>query len=99
MSTGKIVLGTLAGLAIGAVAGILFAPEKGSVTRKNIMDKSDNMVDQLKSKFDGLCNSINEKFENTKQEVEETVSKGKSAYDDVKNEVRNTATDFKRTTS
>ncbi len=99
MSTGKIVLGTLAGLAIGAVAGILFAPEKGSVTRKNIMDKSDDMVDQLKSKFDGLCDSINEKFENTKQEVEETVSKGKSAYDDVKKDVRNTASDFKRTTS
>lgn len=99
MRNGKIVLGTLAGLAIGAVAGILFAPEKGSVTRKKNMDKSDDMVDQLKSKFDGLCDSINEKFENTKQEVEDTVSKGKSAYDDVKKDVRSTSSDFKRTTS
>ena len=32
MSTGKVVLGTLAGLAIGAIAGILFAPDKGSKT-------------------------------------------------------------------
>ncbi|MBK7683171.1 MAG: YtxH domain-containing protein [Bacteroidetes bacterium] len=84
MSTGKIVLGTLAGLAIGAVAGILFAPDKGSVTRKKIMDKSDDMVDELKSKLDGFCDSISEKFESTKQEVEETVSKGKAVYDDVK---------------
>ena len=46
MSTGKVVLGTLAGLAIGAIAGILFAPEKGSVTRKQIMDKGDDLVDK-----------------------------------------------------
>jgi gas vesicle protein len=32
MSSGKMVLGILAGLAAGALAGILFAPEKGSVT-------------------------------------------------------------------
>ena len=98
MSTGKIVLGTLAGLAIGAVAGILFAPDKGSVTRKKIMDKSDDMVNELKSKFNGSCDSINEKFESTKQEVEETVSKGKAVYDDVKKEARNTTSDFKKAT-
>lgn len=99
MSTGKIVLGTLAGLAIGAVAGILFAPDKGSVTRKKIMDKSDDMVDELKSKLDGFCDSISEKFESTKQEAEETVSKGKAVYDDVKKEARNTVSDFKKATS
>jgi gas vesicle protein len=52
MSTGKVILGTLAGLAIGATAGILFAPEKGSITRRQIRDKSDGYVDKLKSKFD-----------------------------------------------
>ena len=39
MNTGKVVLGTLAGLAFGAIAGILLAPEKGSTTRKQISDK------------------------------------------------------------
>jgi gas vesicle protein len=39
MRTSKVVLGTMAGLAIGAIAGILFAPEKGSTTRKQILDK------------------------------------------------------------
>ncbi len=37
MSTGKVVLGTLAGIAIGAIAGILLAPEKGSTTRRQIL--------------------------------------------------------------
>lgn len=38
MSSGKVVLGMLAGLAAGAVLGILFAPEKGSKTRRKILD-------------------------------------------------------------
>lgn len=38
MSSGKIILGTLAGIAIGTTLGILFAPEKGCVTRKKIKD-------------------------------------------------------------
>jgi len=33
MRTGNVLLRKLAGLAIGAIAGILFAPEKGSTTR------------------------------------------------------------------
>ena len=45
MKTGKVVLGTLAGLAIGALAGILFAPEKGSTTRQQIKDKSDDYAE------------------------------------------------------
>ena len=36
MSTGKIVVGVLAGVAVGALLGVLFAPDKGSETRKKI---------------------------------------------------------------
>jgi gas vesicle protein len=53
MSTGKVVLGTLAGLAIGATAGVLFAPEKGSKTRKKIMDKANDYADKLKPSYQG----------------------------------------------
>lgn len=34
MSTGKVVLGMLAGLAAGALAGILFAPDKGFANKR-----------------------------------------------------------------
>jgi gas vesicle protein len=70
MSTGKVVLGTLAGLAIGAIAGILFAPEKGSKTRKRIMHKGEDYVDKLNSKFDEFVDSLKEKFESTKKDAE-----------------------------
>ena len=36
MKAGKVFLGVLAGVAAGAVLGILFAPDKGSKTRKKI---------------------------------------------------------------
>lgn len=51
MSKGKIILGTMAGIAIGTIAGILFAPGKGSKTRKKIMKKGSDYVDGLKAKM------------------------------------------------
>ena len=84
MSTGKVALGTLAGLAIGAIAGILFAPEKGSTTRKQIRDKSDDYVDKLKSKFDEFRDLLTEKFESTKKNAENLAENGKVKYDEQK---------------
>jgi gas vesicle protein len=96
MSTGKVVLGTLAGLAIGAIAGILLAPEKGSTTRKQIMNKGDDYVDELKSKFDEFLDSLTEKFKSTKKDAEVLVDKGKAKYDVAKKDVKNAAANFKR---
>ena len=96
MSSGKVILGTVAGLAIGAIAGILFAPEKGSTTRKQIIDKSADYVDELKSKFDEFRNSITEKIESTKKNTQEIVDKGKTNYDEMKNEVKNASSDYKQ---
>ena len=46
-STTKIVLGLLAAAAAGAAAGILLAPEKGSVTRQRIKDNFNEWIDEL----------------------------------------------------
>jgi gas vesicle protein len=93
MSTGKVVLGALAGLAIGAIAGILFAPEKGSVTRRQIMDKGDEYVDGVKSKFDDVRDSLTNKYESVKRDAEGFVNKGKAKYNDAKRDVKNAAAD------
>ena len=96
MSSGKAVLGTLAGFAMGAIAGILFAPEKGSKTRRQIMDKSDDYVGELKSKFDEFRDSLLEKFESTKKDAEGLADKGKAKYYEEKKDVKNAASNFKR---
>jgi gas vesicle protein len=94
MNTGKVVLGALAGLAIGAIAGILFAPDKGSATRKKIMDKGDDYVYRVKSKFNGIVDSITEKFESTKNDVDNLAEMGKAKYDEAKRDVKNAAANF-----
>jgi len=69
MSTGNILLGVVAGVAIGATLGILFAPDKGSTTRRKIAKKSDDYADQLSEKFNEFIESVTEKFEKMKEEV------------------------------
>ena len=67
MSTGKVALGALAGLATGAILGILFAPEKGSETRKKIKDRSKGQIDDLKSKYNGVIDNLTSKLEQVKR--------------------------------
>jgi gas vesicle protein len=90
MKSGKVLLGLLGGVAAGALLGILFAPDKGSNTRKKISDKGDDYVDGLKEKLDNFLETITEKFEATKQQAEGFVAKGKTKYEEYK-EVKNGA--------
>lgn len=69
MKTEKILLGALTGIAVGAVLGILFAPGKGSKTRKKISKKGENLVDSLKDKFNGILDTFTEKLEDVKEEI------------------------------
>jgi len=63
MSRGKIILGILAGTAAGALIGILFAPDKGTETRKKIVHKGEEYVDNLKDKVNGLLRNGGKRHE------------------------------------
>jgi len=69
MNSGKVVLGVLAGVAVGAVLGILFAPDKGTETRKKISRKSEDAVDEITDRFEELLESLTEKIDAVKHEV------------------------------
>jgi len=73
MSTGKVVLGVIAGAATGALLGILFAPAKGAVTRRSILRKGEREVDALKDKFSDFVDSITERFEKVKDDVTDLI--------------------------
>ncbi len=83
MSSGKVILGVLAGVAVGAVLGILFAPDKGSETRRKIAEAGEDYADAVKEKFNQVVDSMNEKFEKVKDDVEKGMSGAKKAKKDI----------------
>ena len=82
MKTEKMILGILAGAAIGATLGILFAPDKGSKTRQKIADHRDAYTAGLENKFNQLVDTVSGKFEAMKQEASNMMENGKAAMHD-----------------
>ena len=74
MKSGKVALGVLAGLAIGSILGILFAPDKGKRTRGKIMDSGEDLMDSMKDKFDKLLSKGKHKYEELKKEAANATS-------------------------
>ncbi len=70
MSTGKALLGVMAGIAAGAVLGMIFAPEKGEHTRRNITKKGEDLAnalnEKLEEKFDELMGVVTGKGKKSK---------------------------------
>jgi gas vesicle protein len=89
MSSSKIVVGFLAGAAVGALAGILFAPDKGSNTRKKISSKTGDITDSVKNSFGDFIDSVKNTYAGAKEEGEEFADKAKAKFNSAKNEVKN----------
>ena len=81
MSTGKVLLGLLAGIAAGATLGILFAPESGASTRKKISRKGQDYVDELEGKFNEYVDVVSKKYESVKGEMTQMAENGKARMD------------------
>jgi gas vesicle protein len=86
MSTTKILFGFIAGAAVGAAIGILFAPDKGTETRRKISDQGNDLADNLKSRFTDLVDGVKEKFSSAKSDAEDVAEKGYAAYNRTKAE-------------
>lgn len=63
MNSSKVLLGVLSGVAIGAIAGILFAPSKGSKTRKKLSDKGKTYAKDAQGKFTDLTKELAGKYD------------------------------------
>ncbi|MGX7668640.1 YtxH domain-containing protein [Flavobacterium pedocola] len=78
MRPSNVVLGALGGLAVGAVLGILFAPDKGSNTRKKIAQKGTDLKNNLKEGIHNIIASAEEKLNEitsrSKNNVEDNIS-------------------------
>jgi gas vesicle protein len=77
----KVLTGFSLGLLAGAVAGLLYAPDKGDKTRKKLkknVDKSykDSLkkIDELKSTLNKEIDSVSSKGKDTINQLKETVN-------------------------
>ena len=61
VKTNKLVAGLIAGVAVGVVAGLLFAPKPGKDSRKIVASRTAElkiMADELRNKVDGYIEGI-----------------------------------------
>jgi gas vesicle protein len=75
MKTNQTVIGILGGVAVGAALGVLFAPDKGSETRKKIVKKSTDITDDLKEKVGSIVNSASGKYNSLMNKGEKIIDK------------------------
>ena len=72
-----IVLGILAGAAIGSLLGVLFAPEKGVETRRKLRRKAEDLRDEALERYEKISGKV-------KQGAEKVVADVKESYEDYK---------------
>jgi gas vesicle protein len=83
MSTEKIVIGMLAGLAAGTALGVLFAPDKGSNTRKKISDKGNAMANELGAKYKDVKSEVSKTIDRVKDQYSNVMQDGQNLVEDI----------------
>jgi hypothetical protein len=70
----------VAGVGIGAVAGILLAPQSGENTREWISTRCKNGIENVNSKVRQTSQSVGDWIDQGQREVSEAVSAGRDAF-------------------
>jgi gas vesicle protein len=84
MTNSKVLWGFLAGAAIGGALGILLAPDKGSETRRKIVEKGNDLSDAVKDKF----NDVKDRFNDVKEKFNDVVDDVKNNYSKMRADAR-----------
>ncbi|KYG76941.1 MULTISPECIES: YtxH domain-containing protein [Roseivirga] len=75
-NTAKIITGVVAGVAAGAVTGILLAPDSGKNTRKKIAEGANDMVDNLKEEAEVKAKSAKETYNDSLEKAANSTKNG-----------------------
>jgi gas vesicle protein len=85
----KILVGFLAGAAVGALAGIMWAPDKGSATRKKIAGKAGDISDSIRDSFSSLIQGVKDTYSSVQEDVDQLHEKATSTMNTAKKDVKN----------
>lgn len=77
MKISSMIISSLFAGAAGAIAGTLFAPNKGTKTRDNIAKKGHEYKEYLMDNYDDLADSVSNRFENLADETKSLSKKAK----------------------
>ena len=82
MSVGKFLAGFIVGGAVGALAGILLAPQSGDETRellcdasKDVIDKTDKTVKEIQEKADTVVSDLQQKGDEIMEKIQGLINK------------------------
>jgi len=81
MSQGNNTLGILLGTAVGVGIGILFAPDKGSETRKKIAESANDAKDTILTEAEKLKVKASTSADQIRNSVADTLASKKAALD------------------
>jgi len=86
MSVGKFLAGVFVGGALGAIAGILLAPQSGEETRellndasKDVAKKTDKTVKDIQDKADVVVSELQQKGDEIMEKIQALINKQKEA--------------------
>ncbi|MDK2772736.1 MAG: YtxH domain-containing protein [Flavobacterium sp.] len=71
MKNSNVLLGILGGVAVGAIAGILLAPDKGTKTRKKLKSKAADIKSNLQNDFDEFLEQMENKYQQVSDKATE----------------------------
>jgi len=90
MNNSKVLLGVVAGMAAGAVTGLLMAPDSGAGTRQKISDKSRGYMDNLRYKFNSVLDGIINRLETVETKGNQIAEQVISTIGDTTSHARDT---------
>lgn len=73
-NSGGIIAALLAGCAIGVGLGILYAPDKGEVTRKKMKEKAKEKAEEFEVAFDENMEKVRVKVDDLIEDLEKKIN-------------------------